>query len=520
MRAAILRVLPLLTLVLVAGLGVVAPAAAASGATSFPGLQEGQRVVDETGDSLTTAQTTDLEQRLDALVAVGADPVVYVRARDADPDETLDQVEALQQAWVSATGADEDTAVAILVNRNPDDEGDARAGVYVGETYQDGNVPSGEQEAIVEDALVPPLRDGDVHASLVAGVDRLTSDVRDGQPTTAFQDWSAGAAATWVPWVLLALAAIGAVVAGRTFGRRSRLDDPHAWSGQPTVTRPSDLHPAVGAALATGSPQASAVPAVVLDLAARGALDVEQETAGGTFSQATAQVRLLDRSLVRSDVDAAVWDQMAALADDAVVSSKALAKVAANSGPVDEVVRAELVRQGWWDEAAPGARNALAVVGAVAGILLAVGAVIGASGAEPLVLVGLLPMLALAVTAFVLVGAFPRLSGSGLAAARPWRDHRVGLELAAKDDGARVDLDAVLPDVIAMTLGQAWKKRLEAATDGGQVLRALSPTSRAAVDGSGMLPWVVFPGAFTSSSGTGTVSGVSSGGGGGAAGST
>lgn len=46
-----------------------------------------------------------------------ADVVVYVRELDADSDDTLDQVEALQQAWVAATGTDQDEAGAILINQ-------------------------------------------------------------------------------------------------------------------------------------------------------------------------------------------------------------------------------------------------------------------------------------------------------------------------------------------------------------------------------------------------------------------
>ncbi len=521
MRTAVLRFPALLALLLVTGLAACSPAP--TDAPTFPGLSADQRVVDETASSLTPAQTEDLERRLAGLVGVGADPVVLVRARDADPDETLDQVEALHQAWVGATGADPGTAVAVLVNRNPEDEGDARAGVHVGQTYQEGNVPSGEQEAIVEDALIPPLRGGDVHASLVAGIDRLTSDVRDGPPTNAFEDWAAGAAATWVPWTLLALAGLGAVVAARAFGRRSRPDGPDLDRPAPSTVRPGDLHPAVGAALATGSPQASAVPATVLGLAARGALDVEQE-GGETPDDHEARLRLLDRSMVRGGVDAAVWDQLSAAADDGVVAGEALGEVAADTAPTREAVRTELAHRGWWDDAAPRAHVVLGAVGVAAFVLVVVGAVIAAAGAEPLVLAGLVPLAALGVLAFVLLARHPQLSGAGLAAARPWRAYREGLEAAAKDDGVRVDLDAVLPDVVAMNLGAAWTDRLEAATEDGGVLRALSSSGGSSSGGApgspGVVPWVVFSGAFASSGGAGTVTTVSPGGGGGAAGST
>ncbi|MBW0093642.1 TPM domain-containing protein, partial [Pseudonocardia sp. KRD-188] len=204
-RAALAVLGVLLALVL------AAPAALAQEDDVFPGLEPGVRVYDETGSSLTPAQTADLQGRLDALRATGADAVVLVRALDASSDDTFDQVEALQQAWAARTGADQDTAVAILVNRNPDDPTDARAGVFVGRTFDDGNVPQDEQEAIVEDALIPPLRDGDVHGSLVAGIGRLSDSIRFGPPVSAAEQWAASASRSWLPTAAVVAALVALV---------------------------------------------------------------------------------------------------------------------------------------------------------------------------------------------------------------------------------------------------------------------------------------------------------------------
>src|SRR5215203_4680974 len=64
------------------------PALAQEG-DAFPLLEPGRRVYDETTTSLTPDQVADLEQRLNDLGAIGADAIVYVRAVDATPDETL-----------------------------------------------------------------------------------------------------------------------------------------------------------------------------------------------------------------------------------------------------------------------------------------------------------------------------------------------------------------------------------------------------------------------------------------------
>ena len=87
-----------------AALAVAALIAALSPATAdaqsdsdFPELTAGQRVYDTTGISLSSSEIMDLEQRLQDLEAVGANAIVYVRAFNATPEETLQQVEALQR---------------------------------------------------------------------------------------------------------------------------------------------------------------------------------------------------------------------------------------------------------------------------------------------------------------------------------------------------------------------------------------------------------------------------------------
>ncbi len=269
-----------------------------------PRLSAGQRVYDQTGSSLTEQQRADLQQRLIALKAgTGADGLVLVRARDADPEQTLEQVEALQQQRVQATGADQDTAFALLINRNPDDPKDGRAGIFVGSTHDDGNVPRGEQENIVSGALIPPLRDGDVYASLTAGIDRLGSSIRDGPPQSAFQKWAAGAARVWVPLTTVVLALVAAALAARFSRDRPR---GHRAPVAPTTRRPTNLSTAIGAALASGGPRGDIVQGVVLELAGRGALALEPEPDARSKKDPSLRVRLQDPGLVGDPVEGVV----------------------------------------------------------------------------------------------------------------------------------------------------------------------------------------------------------------------
>lgn len=496
---------------------IAAPAALAQETDEFPGLVPDVRVYDETGTSLSPAQRSDLQARLDELRVTGADTVVLVRALDASSDDTFEQVEALQQAWVARTGTAEDTAVAILVNRNPDDPRDARAGVFVGRTFDDGNVPQDEQEAIVEDALIPPLRDGDVHASLLSGVGRLSDSIRNGPPVSASEQWAASASRTWLPPAAL-VAAVAALLGALVLFRGRRTTDRRP--AGPTTSRPGVLPPALVGALVAGRPPASPTPAVLLDLATRGAVDIEPESDGGTFSSPKVQIRLCDEGLVRDDIDGAVWRGLVDGADGGVVDSTALAKVVGDPSAVRTALRDRLIAEGWLDARAWVPQAWIGGIATLGWMLLVAGIVIGAIGDAPWpAWVAMGGLAVAAVVATVLAAGYPNLSTAGQDAAIPWTAYRDGLKAAAKDEHTALDLDAVLPDAVALDLGSALGDRMKAATDSGQVMRAFR-----AAGGSAQLStypwWIAFTSSTSPSGGGTTVSGGGAGGGGGAAGST
>ena len=484
----------------------LAPASAAlADDPGFAGLRVDRRLYDVTGASLSALQSGDVQRRLDALRRTGADPVVVVRALDATPEETLDQVEQLQRAWVHASGADPDTAVAVLINRNPDDAKDARAGVFVGRSYDEGNVPESEQQAIVTDALIPPLRDGDVGASLVAGVDRLTRSIQNGPPRNGFERFADRAGGTWLPWVLTAFAAAGMLAAAGVYGRRERTDRRRA---APSTTRPGPLEPALAGALVRGRPDASALPAVVLDLAGRGALTVEPEDGQGD----KVRLRLHDGTRAQTAVERVVWRRLQDRAEHDLVSSKRLAELSGQTKAVRAAVEQQLVGYGWWAPRAAHDRALLAVILALALVLLAVALVFLAVSSMLLMLVGVLAAGLLVGQALLLGARYPRLSREGQSAAVDWRAYRDGLGQTADDDN-EPDLDAALPDIVAMGLGGRLGRYLDDAELA--VLGAGATTSA-------YIPYAAFSSAFSSSTGAGAgvVSGGAVGGGGGAAGST
>lgn len=508
---------PLATLLL-SGVLAVAPAVGAGATVDDPALVGEQRVYDLTGRSLDEAQLAEVRDAVDRVVAAGADPVVVVRALDATPEETLDQVEQLQEAWVGSTGAARDTAVAVLVNRNPDDDGDARAGIFVGATYDEGNVPRGEQEAIVAEELIPPLRDGDVTAALVGALTRLASSIRSGPPRSGLEVAAADVAGGWVPWLLLALAGAGAVVLARVGRRGERLD---LAAAPATTTRPSQLQPALGAALAHGRARPTAVTATLLDLARRGALVLLPEDDGGSWrSSPSVAARLWSDGPVTGPVERVLWDELTSRADEGLVPGDDLRAIVSSPAPVLDAVTDELDERRWRDVEASG-RVGTAVAVTVASVLLLVATLVlvAASGDPwPLVVVSAAAAV-VGVAGVVVASSTPRLTGAGQRAARPWLGYREGLRVAADEDPPAVDLGATLPDLVAMGLVDRCREHLE--RDASALVDYVSLDDGATL--AGFPWWVAVVGTTTPPSaagGTGVVSGGGVAGGGGAAGST
>lgn len=494
----------------------------AQDSSSYPDLNPNQPVIDQTGTSLTTDQIGELERQIDELAAIGAEVVVMVRNLDATPDETLDQVEALQQAWVAASGSNQDTTIAVLINRNADDPHDARAGIYVGKTYNDGNIPESEQRTIVSDVLIPPLRDGDVFSSLSNTLDRIESDILHGPPQNAFERWSESAASSWLPWLGAGLAAIGAAIGSVLFGRRQSIDRAPL---PPTTVRPEPMPPALAGALVAASPQASAFPATVLDLAARGALQIEPEKEGGTFTSPTIQLRLLDERLVTTPEEGIVWAALAKRSEMGLVSSKNLQRVATDvSSNLGKQLTTTMRDQGWLDTAGSGARNGILGI-AILAIVVAIGvAIVSAAGGAWQGFVGAALLAAVGIHGFVLYGNFSGLSRTGQEAALPWKAYRDGLKEAAKNDALPLNLDDVLADAVAFNLGSNLDKRMKVAVDQGVYFRAFSGATSGSRDAFVFFPWwIAYNSSIASASGSSSssvVSGGGTGGGGGAAGST
>ncbi|MEZ4571458.1 MAG: DUF2207 domain-containing protein [Thermomicrobiales bacterium] len=357
----------------------------------------------------------------------------------------------------------------------------------------------------------------------MGGIERLENSIVEGPPQSAFEEWASDAGSSWIPWAGVVAATAGLLSLVALIRRREVVDRPNQ---PPTTNRPpGNLPPALAGALVAGGPQASAVPATILDLARRDALDIEPESEGGTFSKPKVRIRLVDRNQVQNSIEATMWSELERRAEEGVISSEGLEKVAGDSASVRRSVEQDLLAEGWLDPRASSKRAPFIVV-AILSALLAFGSfVIALVGATWLPVIGLVALAGVTVAAMVMYSRFPTLTPAGQEAAMPWRAYRAGLERAAKDRTAALDLDAVLADAVAMNLGARMEDRLKRANASGEALRAF--TSHTGVDYSAQYAatfpwWIAFSSTVATSSGsaTATVSGAGAGGGGGAAGST
>lgn len=494
--------------------------------TPFTQLRADQQVYD-TGTLLTAETMSQIDERIDEIEQVNEIEIVtYTRGLEASSDETLDQVAALQEEWSAAADVSAERTVAILINVNPGDPEDARAGIYAGEELVDDLLTEDDQADIVEDALIPPLTEGDTAGSLLAGLDQLAATLSGNATPDAFERWASDAGRTWVPWVSLGVTLLLFLYGLLVFNRRTRAT---VVKPRPTTVRPDDFAPAVGGALALGGAAATALPATIIDLAGRGVLALEPEggprdsAVGADDSKADAlQIVLLDESALRGPVDRAVWKELSDQAQGGVVKGKALTKASQQVKPVMEAVRDDMMQRGWIDAKAPRARRVLGVIAAAAGLLAMANFVVLIAGQELLVVLSLVAAIVMAIAAVTMIYKFSLFSEQGQQVAVRWQAYRHGLQEAIKDPDGHVDVGAVLPDLIATGQSAQVPTLLEEAGARGDALAAFAGLGREH-DAGAMAPlWTVYSAAFIAGGVTsaGTVTGTVGGSGGGAAGST
>lgn len=472
----------------------------------------GQHVYDCTG-LLTPAEIATLEADAAAVERAGAPTVVYLQARDATADETLQDAFDLMGRWNVESSKDAHDGFVMFFNLKPGDLHHGTFALAAGEKhYQHGNLPQSELDRIRDDVMTPLLADGQIVAGIVAGLQEVAHDLVYGPPPPP-QSQVVASFLGRLPFNLLALLLAGVV--GLLYARMRR-QSPLSTAGDGVhidplaLATPGDLSPALAGALIKGRVSDTQIEATVLDFARRGLLTIEPVDAK------KVRMRLTGDGKDLTGYEKSVWDGLEEQADesDHTLSSEDLARARLRWSAPRAELRRDLTERGWYDPAAAAARrNPLYLAGAVGLALAAVAVVLIAMSQEGWAVIGMAICLIAGVAALAWGYSIPNTTVEGEIAAAPWRGYRASVS----DRAYEPNLDTDLPYIVSMGLLGKLSSRLKAASE-----RGYSPSwFRAASDGqqvgtytSGFYPyWIVFHSSMSPVSSGGTAGGSFSGGG-------
>ncbi|MFS8533134.1 DUF2207 family protein [Sphaerobacter thermophilus] len=436
-------------------------ATAQSAAAEYGEPVPGQHVYDTT-DLLTPEEIADLEARAAAVEAAGAPIVVYLQARDASQSETEADARALMDAWdvQSAPGAHD--GVVMFFNLRPGNLRRGQVFIYAGEKHFDGgNLPESELQRIIDEEMIPLLRENQTAEGIGAGLDAIAHSLTNGPPRQPIHKWLARTVTAGrfsIANIASAAVSIFMVLTGlATYQARSITRSPVV----PTTRKPDDTPPAIAGALVAGRVTQYQLEATLIDLAQRGALVFEPADKGGM------QIRLVDPSLVRAPYERALWTSLELMSQKTgAISGEALGELWRFWGRARAELQAQLEANGLFDREGKGRRPVrLAIMVAVPVLLGVVAAESIANGSgTPFGAV----LIALGVLGAMLLSArVPDTTALGQSMAVPWRGYMEGIVAAAYDRTAELDLDEAFPYAVAFGVIDKLDKRIREASAAG-----------------------------------------------------
>jgi len=488
--------------------------ASAASRASCAGPVVGQLVYDCTG-ILTPAEIATVEADAAAVERAGAPTVVYLQARDATADETLQDACDLMGRWNVESHPGAHDGFVMFFNRKPGDLRHGTVALVAGEKhYQHGNLPQSELDRIRTDVMTPLLANGQTAAGIAAGLQQVAHDLVYGPPPPP-QSQVVGSFLGRLPYNILALLFAGAV--GLLYAR-TRRQSPLSTAGDGVhidplaLAAPGDLSPALAGALIKGRVSDAQIEATVLDFARRGLLIIEP------VGKNKVQMRLTGDGKDLTGYEQRVWEGLVTQADgsDHTLSSDDLAKVRTGWSWPKTLLRRDLTERGWYDpEAASARRRPLYIAGAVGIGLAAVAIVLIVLSKEGWAVIGMAICLIAGVAALIWGYSIPNTTVEGEIAAAPWR----GYQASVSDRAYEPNLDTDLPYIVSMGLLGKLSSRLKAASERGfspAWFHAENDSDRqwATTGAYGFYPyWIVFHSSMSPVSSGGSASGGYSGGG-------
>ncbi|HEU5346474.1 MAG TPA: TPM domain-containing protein [Ktedonobacterales bacterium] len=461
-RGALLGAALLLAVALVTALGATTTPTAQADAgvpavTTLPVCQThlASRHIYDCAGLLTTEEVSALEAKAQAAQRAGAPVVVFLQAKDASYDQTLQDAADLMARWDVESQPGAKDGLVILLNLKPGDLRHGQVALYAGATLLAGALPQDELSRIYQDVMLPRLAAGQTAAGIGAGLDAAATDLRAGHPVTPppAGQGVARAIGTIPLNIAAALLLLASLALGLTAWRRSQQRPAQALA--PTAPPSQMLAPAVAGALVTGSVGGAQMQATILDFARRGLLALEP------VSPRQAQIRLLSDGRGLTGYERVLWQVLAAqAAPEGIIPAERMYHVTTSWQPAMDALRDELLGRGWFDGERGRKRAPLIVVMVISLALAVVGVILGALAQQPWPFIAAGVSLIAGCVALGFMLAIPALTPLGDEMAQGARNYFAGLR--ANLPGANIG-DA-LPWLVGAGLASAFAQRLRAAS--------------------------------------------------------
>lgn len=476
----------------------------------------GVHVYDRTG-LLTPTEIADLESRSAAVERAGAPTVVYLQAKDASQSVTMQDARDLMDAWDLQSAPNARDGLVIFFNLKPGDLRHGTGVIVAGQKhFQGGALTQSVLDRIWNQRMAPLLQEGRTADGIAAGLDAAAAALT-GQPPEPSRRERLGGDLAGSPLSPLNVAGALLAVAGLFVGFRIFRTRPLRPGGTVASTGlPGSRPPAEVGALVSGRINDAQIEGTLLHLATRDALAIEPA------GRKKVQIRLLDRAQLHGPFEEAIWDVLTEAADPAsgIVSSASLSRLRSRWGWAKELLRSDLVAQGFYDPNARDKRRPLWVLAIAAFALGVVGFVFAMVSRATWGILSVGVLLLMGVVLIIMAVLFPDTTAMGEAEAAPWRGYQDGIKTARRDKAAVLELDEVMPYAAALGVTASLDKRLKEASEAGYIPIWLGRTMAAGQWDGGFYPyWAAFHTTVTPAPSGGAGGGGASAGSGGSGGS-
>lgn len=273
--------------------------------------------------------------------------------------------------------------------------------------------------------------------------------------------------------------------------------------GIPTTTLPEALPPALAGALATRHIADVQIGATLLDLVARGALQLEPQ------GKQRGRYTLADSTKLRDAYEQELWQSLERHAKDGTLTTSQLMLARNGWKPVRQALRDALIARGWFDRDALALRPPIFVAASVGFVAAIAMFILAAAGSEPFGLAASVVLFAAAIFAYAVGATLAETTAVGEEFGTAWRSYQTGIRQSRRDPS--LDLDVVMPYAVALGTASAFTGRLREAGKAGYTPIWMG----SAFVGQNFYPyWAIFAASSGSVSESGSGAGAAAGGGG------